>query len=110
GLVKADESRTIEHAVTEVAGIAYDSRRVERGDVFVALKGQRADGTAFAREAIDRGAIAIVSEQPAPGDAATTWVAVTNARLALGVLAAEFFRHPSGDMQVIGITGTNGKT
>jgi len=93
-----------------IAGIAYDSRQVARGDVFVALKGQRADGTAFARQAVVHGAIAIVSEEPAPPDLDVPWATVSDARLALAVLAAAQFRDPSREMQVIGVTGTNGKT
>jgi len=93
-----------------VTGIAYDSRVVKAGDVFVALRGQRADGASFARQALDRGASAIVSEQPAPAEVHVPWAIVGDARVALAVLAATFYRDPSGDMQVIGITGTNGKT
>ena len=93
-----------------VAGVAYDSRAVLPGQVFVALKGQHADGASFARQAIARGAAAIVSEQPAPADLDIPWDVVVDARLALAVLAAAFYRDPSRDMRVIGITGTNGKT
>ena len=93
-----------------VTGVAYDSRTVEPGHVFVALKGVRADGATFVRQAVERGAIAIVSERPAPPGIGVGWSQVTDARLALAVLAASFHRHPSGEMQVIGITGTNGKT
>jgi UDP-N-acetylmuramoyl-L-alanyl-D-glutamate--2,6-diaminopimelate ligase len=93
-----------------VTGIAYDSRVVKAGHVFVALKGLHADGVAFARQAIERGAVAIVSEQPAPPDVAFQWTAVRDARLALALLAAAFHHHPSAEMQVVGITGTNGKT
>ena len=78
--------------------------------MFVALKGLHADGAAFARQAIERGAVAVVSEQPAPADAQVAWTVVDDARRALAVLAAAFYRHPSGEMQVVGITGTNGKT
>src|SRR5207302_1361923 len=85
-------------------------RAVTEGQVFVALKGLHTDGTAFARDAIDRGAAVIVSEQPAPGGVRVPWAMVEDARLALALLAAEFYRHPSRDMQVVGITGTNGKT
>ena len=91
-------------------GVAYDSRAVTPGQVFVALKGQHADGTAFARQAIERGAAAIVSEQPAPDGVHVPWAIVEDARLALAVLAAAFYRDPSREMRVIGITGTNGKT
>src|SRR5204862_3129842 len=87
-----------------------DSRAVTPGQVFVALKGQHADGTSFARQAIERGAAAVVSEQAAPPGVPVPWAIVADARLALAVLAAAFYRDPSGDMRVSGITGTNGKT
>jgi UDP-N-acetylmuramoyl-L-alanyl-D-glutamate--2,6-diaminopimelate ligase len=108
GLARADDSGGASDR--PVTGIAYDSRMVKAGDVFVALKGQHADGTAFVRQALERGAAAVVSEQPAPEDAHVPWATATDARLALAVLADAFFRHPSGDMRVVGITGTNGKT
>ncbi|MBI4484718.1 MAG: UDP-N-acetylmuramoyl-L-alanyl-D-glutamate--2,6-diaminopimelate ligase, partial [Acidobacteria bacterium] len=110
GLIRADDALQAETAVGLVSGIAYDSRAVEPGYVFVALKGQRVDGTAFARQAIERGAVAIVSEQAAPPDIGVPWTIVGNARVALALLAAGFYRHPSREMQVVGITGTNGKT
>jgi UDP-N-acetylmuramoyl-L-alanyl-D-glutamate--2,6-diaminopimelate ligase len=78
--------------------------------VFVALKGFRADGLAFARQALERGAAAIVAEEPAPPDLRAPWAVVHDARLALAQIAAAFFRRPSAEMQVVGITGTNGKT
>jgi UDP-N-acetylmuramoyl-L-alanyl-D-glutamate--2,6-diaminopimelate ligase len=93
-----------------VTGIAYDSRRVQPGNVFVALKGQHADGTAFARQAMERGAMAVVSEDARPENIPASWTVVSDARRALALLAAEFFGNPSADMQVVGITGTNGKT
>jgi UDP-N-acetylmuramoyl-L-alanyl-D-glutamate--2,6-diaminopimelate ligase len=110
GLIKADAALRAEAAVGVVAGISYDSRTVQQGDVFVALKGLHADGTAFARQALDRGAAAIVSEQPAPDDVHVPWAIVSDARLALALLATTFFRDPSREMRVVGITGTNGKT
>jgi UDP-N-acetylmuramoyl-L-alanyl-D-glutamate--2,6-diaminopimelate ligase len=93
-----------------VAAIAYDSRRVMAGAVFVALKGLRADGDAFTDQAASRGAIAIVSESPAPKGVAVPWIRVSDARLALALLADAFFEHPSRRLPVIGVTGTNGKT
>jgi UDP-N-acetylmuramyl-tripeptide synthetase len=110
GLIRADDAQQAEATMGAVRSIAYDSRAVEPGDVFVALKGQHADGTAFARQAIDRGALAVVSEQPAPQVAKVVWTVVDDARRALAELAAAFHRHPSREMQVVGITGTNGKT
>ena len=97
-------------AAADVTGIAYDSRAVTRGQVFVALKGLHADGTAFARQAIERGAAAVVSEQEKPDGVAVPWTVVQNARLALAYLAAAFYRDPSREMRTIGVTGTNGKT
>ncbi len=93
-----------------VTGIAYDSRRVEPGQVFVALRGQHADGTAFVSQAVERGAVAIVSPETAPAGSPVPWAQVTDARLALAFLAAAFHGNPSRRMRVVGITGTNGKT
>jgi UDP-N-acetylmuramoyl-L-alanyl-D-glutamate--2,6-diaminopimelate ligase len=110
GQIRADDALQAEAAVGVVTGISYDSRLVARGHVFVALKGQHTDGVQFARQALERGAAAIVSEQPAPPGVHVPWAIVENARLALALLAAEFHRHPSREMRVVGITGTNGKT
>jgi UDP-N-acetylmuramoyl-L-alanyl-D-glutamate--2,6-diaminopimelate ligase len=106
GLIRAERTE----AAGVVSGIAYDSRAVQPGHVFVALKGEHADGSMFTRQAIERGAAAIVSEQPPPADVHVPWAMVSNARVALAALAATFYRNPSRELQVIGITGTNGKT
>ena len=93
-----------------VTGVVYDSRQAAAGSVFVALRGQQADGTSYVREAVTRGAIAIFSEAPAPAGHRTPWFQVPDGRLALAALAAEFFGRPSEQLSLIGITGTNGKT
>ena len=93
-----------------ISAITYDSRRVVPGSVFVALKGLRADGGAFAAQAAQRGALAIVSESARPDSIQVPWLTVRDARLALALLADRFFNHPSRRMPVIGVTGTNGKT
>jgi UDP-N-acetylmuramoyl-L-alanyl-D-glutamate--2,6-diaminopimelate ligase len=93
-----------------ITAIAYDSRRVVPGSVFVALKGLRADGGAFTEQAASRGAVAIVSESARGGAPSIPWLTVRDARLALALLADRFFDHPSRRMPVIGVTGTNGKT
>jgi UDP-N-acetylmuramoyl-L-alanyl-D-glutamate--2,6-diaminopimelate ligase len=93
-----------------ISAIAYDSRRVVPGSVFVALKGLRADGGAFAEQAAARGAIAIVSESARPDTLNVPWIVVRDARLALAILADRFYDSPSRRMPVIGVTGTNGKT
>ena len=94
----------------DAAAIAFDSRRVEPGAIFVAMKGQHVDGASFAAEASRRGAVLVVSESPARPEAEGWWVQVTDARLALAELAAGFHGDPSRDLTVVGVTGTNGKT
>jgi len=110
GLLASASGADASAAAIAVTGIAYDSRRVEPGEVFVALRGQHADGTTFAAQAVDRGAVVIVSQEAPLDHVAVTWVQVTDARLALAYMAAEFHLHPSRKMRVVGITGTNGKT
>ena len=94
----------------DVTAISFDSRRVEPGAVFVAIRGRHADGADFAVEAGRRGAALVVSESPARPGAEGRWVRVSDARLALSELAAAFHGDPSGDLTVVGVTGTNGKT
>jgi UDP-N-acetylmuramoyl-L-alanyl-D-glutamate--2,6-diaminopimelate ligase len=94
----------------DVHGIAYDSRHVQPGDVFVALKGLKAAGADFATDAIRRGAVAVVADRPADAATPVPWITVPDARAALATLASELYGHPSRSMQVVGITGTNGKT
>jgi UDP-N-acetylmuramoyl-L-alanyl-D-glutamate--2,6-diaminopimelate ligase len=91
-------------------GVTHDSRAVGQGSVFVALRGLKTDGVDFAPQAIAAGAAAVVAERPPAVPASVPWIVVTDARLALARLAAAFFGHPSREMQVVGITGTNGKT
>ncbi len=91
-------------------GVAYDSRIVTPGAVFVALLGQRADGAAFAPQAVSAGAAAVVAAVGVPPVPGTAWLPVSDPRLALALLAAEFNGHPSRAMRVVGVTGTNGKT
>ena len=91
-------------------GVTHDSRHVTPGTVFVALRGLKMDGAVFAPQAIAAGAAAIVSESAAHGTPDAAWITVPDARLALAYLAAEVNSHPSQQMRVVGITGTNGKT
>ncbi len=92
----------------EINTITCRAQEVTPGDVFVAIKGFAADGHDYIDQAIAQGACAIVCEKPANVDVAT--VIVENSRKALAQLSAAFYGHPSGEMLVIGITGTNGKT
>ena len=90
--------------------VTHDSRRVQAGSVFVALRGLKSDGVDFVPQAIAAGAAAVVAERPPDAPIDVPWIVVKDARLALAWLAAEFFGHPSREMRVVGITGTNGKT
>jgi len=103
------EARADGELSAEVRGIKYDSRKVESGDVFVALKGEHLDGHDFVREACRRGAVAVVVERKveAPG---TIKVVVRDTRKALALLSAKFFGEPARKLKIIGVTGTNGKT
>ena len=93
-----------------VSGVVYDSRQATAGSVFVALRGLHDDGTAYAREAVTRGAVAVFAEAPPPAGQPAPWFQVADGRLALAALAAEFHGRPSEQLSLVGITGTNGKT
>jgi len=95
-----------------VRGATLDSRRVEPGQLFLALPGSRTSGTAFVAEAVGRGATAIVAAEPRPAglDPAVAWVRVAEPRRAAGPLARECHDRPDEAVRVVGITGTNGKT
>ena len=93
-----------------VRGIAYDSRQVAEGDLFVAIPGSRLDGNRFIEDAVLRGAGAVLVEKAPPENLSVAWARVADCRKALARLAAAFYDHPSRDVQLIGITGTNGKT
>ena len=95
----------------QVAGLAYDSRKVTAGALFVAIPGFRQDGRRFAADALGRGAVVVVAEgvDPLPGSAAAR-VLVPSSREALARLADAYHGHPSRRLTVVGITGTNGKT
>ena len=95
---------------TEIQGIAHDSRRVKPGWVFVAIFGHQRDGADYVCDALARGAVAVVAERKVPVPKEVPLFVVPNARRALAALASSFFQRPSRRMQVIGVTGTNGKT
>ena len=97
-------------ASTEITGLAYDSRAVQPGHLFVALRGEKTNGALFAEDAIRRGAVAVLHDQDVRLPRGVAAARVPNARLALADLAAEFHGHPSRQLRVLGVTGTNGKT
>ncbi len=95
----------------EIGGLSFDSRKVIPGDLFVAIRGSGSDGHAYISGAISAGAKAVVSEEePLQGHEGICWLKLDNSREALALLASAFYGHPSRDLQMVGITGTNGKT
>ncbi len=92
-----------------IAGLDYDSRRVQPGWCFVAMRGEKTDGNLFIEQALAAGAVAIVSDSlpPRPG---VSWAQVPHGRRALARLSANFYHRPAEKFRITGITGTNGKT
>src|ERR1043166_1774518 len=95
----------------EVTGVNYDSRRVQTGHCFVAMKGESTDGNRYIDTAIQQGAVAVVTDsgQQAPRPD-VAWAQVTHGRRALARISANFYKRPAERLANTGITGTNGKT
>lgn len=95
----------------EVSGISFDSRGVAPGDLFVAIRGSCSDGHEYIRNALLAGAVAVVTEEePLKDVPAITWIKSAQSRETLALIASAFYGHPSRDIHMVGITGTNGKT
>lgn len=94
----------------KVLGVAYDSREVKEGWLFVAVSGHQVDGSAFITQAVSNGAVAVVSESALHLGSGVAHVQVPCARTALAEIAHAFYGKISKDLSVIGVTGTNGKT
>jgi UDP-N-acetylmuramoyl-L-alanyl-D-glutamate--2,6-diaminopimelate ligase len=92
----------------EVVDVTHDSRRAGPGSLFVAIRGLVKDGNEFAEAARRKGAVAVCSERPPAAEG--TWVRVADAREALAVLAAAILGDPARSLELVGVTGTNGKT
>ncbi|MBI4931264.1 MAG: UDP-N-acetylmuramoyl-L-alanyl-D-glutamate--2,6-diaminopimelate ligase [Bacteroidetes bacterium] len=116
-LYKAGLVEVVGSTDIDVASICFDSRKVEKGSLFIAVKGIQSDGHKFISQAISSGAIAIVCEEiPTPlstgrgavGEA--TYIKVSDSESALGIIASNFYDNPSEKLKLVGITGTNGKT
>ena len=94
-----------------ICAIEIDSRKVKAGTAFIAITGVQTDGHAFINKAIELGAVAIVCEtMPAELVAGITYVKVANTQEATARMAVEFYNHPSTQVKLVGVTGTNGKT
>lgn len=96
----------------EISEIAYDSRRVKPGTLFVAIRGEKTDGNKFVADATARGALAMISEEPRSSALPSNfpWVQVPSARKALAIAGANFYARPAEILKLVGVTGTNGKT
>ncbi|MFQ3213988.1 MAG: UDP-N-acetylmuramoyl-L-alanyl-D-glutamate--2,6-diaminopimelate ligase [Marivirga sp.] len=94
-----------------IQAIQFDSRKVEKGDVFVAVKGTQTDGHAYIEKAISLGAAAIVCEEmPSSLKGELTYIQTDNSAIALGIMANNYFDSPSSKLRLVAVTGTNGKT
>lgn len=95
----------------EISSLAFDSRRVKKGGLFIAIKGLNVDGHDYIETAIDLGAVAILCENlPEKRKKSITYVQVDNSAAAMGIVAANFHDNPSRKLNLVGVTGTNGKT
>lgn len=108
-VLDAQEGSSFPDATSPITGIAYHTKDVQAGNVFVCIKGYKVDGHQFLRQAVEKGAIGAVVETHQP-DIAIPQVIVKDSRKALALLGDAFYNHPSQKMQMIGITATNGKT
>ncbi|MCB9809239.1 UDP-N-acetylmuramoyl-L-alanyl-D-glutamate--2,6-diaminopimelate ligase [Candidatus Nomurabacteria bacterium] len=96
---------------TEIAHISIDSRTVEKDGLYIAIAGSNSDGHAFIDHAIENGAVAVVCEHlPNEQKKGVTYIQVPNTRETTGYIASAFYDHPSREITLIGVTGTNGKT
>ncbi len=95
---------------TIITDVTHDSRRASRGSLFVAVRGALFDAHKFVPQVMSQGAAGIISELPVPEDFKGVWLQVPEIRRAMAVAAAEVQHHPSRELQLVGITGTNGKT
>jgi UDP-N-acetylmuramoyl-L-alanyl-D-glutamate--2,6-diaminopimelate ligase len=94
----------------EITGITYDSRRVMPGNLFVAVRGERTDGHRYVEAAIERGASAVMLERDSGLTPRATRIKVADSRHTMALASARFYNHPSQQLTVVGVTGTNGKT
>ncbi len=101
-------SEGINFKETEIAGISYNSKTTQKGEIFVCLVGENSDGHNYAKMAIENGAVALMVERKLDFD--IPQIKVESTRHQIADLAATFYKHPSKNINMIGVTGTNGKT
>lgn len=94
----------------EITGIAYDSRKVRKGSLFVCIDGVNVDGHSFIPQALTNGASALLVQKEVDAPAGITVVRIENTRYGMAYVADAFYGHPSGKLNLVGVTGTKGKT
>ena len=109
-IATATEAKLSGDAHPIVTDVSHDSRRAGPGTLFVAIKGALLDAHKFIPQVMAGGALGVISESPKPEDFRGAWLQVPNVRRAMALAAAEVHHHPSRELQLVGITGTNGKT
>ena len=109
-LAQITEARLTGDETRLVTDVSHDSRRAGEGTLFAAVSGALFDAHKFVPQVMAQGAVGVLSEQPAPPDFNGVWLQVANIRRAMALAAAEVQGHPSRELQLAGITGTNGKT
>ena len=101
----------IGNAEVDITGVNIDSRKIEKGHLFVAIKGTQTDGHRFIPKALELGAVAVLCEDlPEEPNSAVTYVQVASTEAAVGPVATVFYGEPSQHLKLVGVTGTNGKT
>ncbi len=96
--------------ISNFTGIAQDSRKVLKGNIFVCIQGERTDGHDHIKQAVENGAKLIISQKKLPDDINCPYIVVKDTKFAMACLSAMFYKNPSKDTDLIGVTGTNGKT
>ena len=110
-LYKVSLEKVVGNTAVAFRELQFDSRKVGLDDVFVAIKGTQSDGHQFIKKAIDQGALAVVCQQiPKEIINGITYLQVQDTQQALAIMASHFYGNPSRELQLVGVTGTNGKT
>lgn len=103
-------SLILNSADVEISGISYNSKTTQKGDIFVCMVGEHSDGHTYAQMAVDKGAVAVLAQHELEFDAPVPVLLVEDTSLGLGKLANIFYSFASKELNLIGVTGTNGKT
>jgi UDP-N-acetylmuramoyl-L-alanyl-D-glutamate--2,6-diaminopimelate ligase len=109
-LTKIKPVEIIGNADIDITGINIDSRKIESGHLFVAMRGTQVDGHQFIPKAIEKGAAAVLCEEIAEPVEGITYVKVADCEDSVGPVATTFYGDPTSKLKLVGVTGTNGKT